>query len=915
MQTRLLPLCGVIAVLAACGGGGGDSGEGGESPTGTDRVSITASAPTVPVPGGSTVQIEMVITNPGATTTTDIAASMALGSGLTKGAVSCIARSGAVCPATPADLRIPSLPAGGSLQFTMTALVAPGASGSIASTASVTAAGDAVTTNNSAPVAVTAYSADVRVTSATGGEFFGGSIATYSMTLSNSGPDTARNLFVQAAVGPGQALSSITCTASGAATCPDAPTPAMTIPTVPNGGSLTFTVSASIAPSTVGPISSTLHVSVEGDPVSSNNVATASATARIPTSPQSASFVSLRSDAGDYIGAGQSYEYNRASALIDVTADGGKLTVRIHGDQQWTGNFVLPSSQTQLSPGTYSNLRRFPFHDAAVGGLDWSGEGRGCNTLTGTLTIDSVTYMAGSLAAIDLRFEQHCEGMAPALRGQIHWVVDDDLRPPGPVNPPPAGLWSPAPGATPATGNYIYLQSDGGDFIGQGRTYTYTQANAVLSLTANGNQLSVGVNGNQNWGGQFKAMNILTTLEPGYYANLQRFPFHNPVTGGLNWSGEGRGCNTLTGWFAIDSITYSAGVIASIDLRFEQHCEGGTPALRGEIHWISGDTTQPTGPQVPPPDNLWAPAPGTTPASGNYVYLQSQPGDYIGAGATYTYTQANTLLNVTAIGARLNVGVNGDEGWSGDFQGMNTLSQLQPGYYGNLQRFPFHNPVLGGLSWGGEGRGCNTLTGWFAIDSITYAGGALASIDLRFEQHCEGVAPALRGKIHWEAGDTTQPPGPQNPPPPGLWAPAPGTTPASGNYVYLVSDAGDYIGQGLTHTYTGLNAVLNATSSDRLLSVSVRGDENWSGEFLGMNALEQLGPGYYGNLQRYPFNNPVTGGLSWSGESRGCNTLTGWFVIDSITYAGGALASIDLRFEQHCEGWTPALRGEIHWVR
>jgi hypothetical protein len=35
------------------------------------------------------------------------------------------------------------------------------------------------------------------------------------------------------------------------------------------------------------------------------------------------------------------------------------------------------------------------------------------------------------------------------------------------------------------------------------------------------------------------------------------------------------------------------------------------------------------------------------------------------------------------------------------------------------------------------------------VDSITYVGTALQSIDLRFEQHCEGGASALRGKIHW----------------------------------------------------------------------------------------------------------------------------------------------------------------------
>ena len=40
-----------------------------------------------------------------------------------------------------------------------------------------------------------------------------------------------------------------------------------------------------------------------------------------------------------------------------------------------------------------------------------------------------------------------------------------------------------------------------------------------------------------------------------------------------------------------------------------------------------------------PPKNLWQPPAGATPASGNYVYLQSDAGDYIGAGATITYTQ------------------------------------------------------------------------------------------------------------------------------------------------------------------------------------------------------------------------------------------------------------------------------------
>jgi len=870
------------------------------------------SGPVTAVPGGGSAQFDVVVTNPSSTSTADVAATVVLGNALTKTSVTCSARNGATCPTTPSDLAVQSLPPGGALQFSLVALVAPGTSGKVTSTASVTAAGDGVTTNNSAQVVIDTYSADVRVTGdAPALEFYSGGLATYSMTLSNMGPDTARNLTIQDVVGAGLAFDSIVCQSSGAATCPATADALMVLPELPAGGTLTFAASASVGPSTVGPISNTFYVSSDGDPLKSNNVATVSATARVPTSPLSHTFVSLQSDAGDYIGQGATYDYTSANAVINVNVTGNFLTIGVNGDENWSGEFALPNSLSQLTRGVYASLTRYPFQDPAVGGLSWSGEGRGCNTLTGSFTIDAVTYAAGSLVSFDLRFEQHCEGGTAALRGQIHWVASDTQLPPGPVNPPPAGLWSPAQGATPVTGNYVYLQSDGGDYIGAGRTYTYTQANAVLVLNANAGHLAVGVTGNEDWSGDFQTMNVLSKLMPGYYGSLQRYPFHNPVAGGLSWSGEGRGCNTLLGWFVVDNVTYVGLSITSLDLRFEQHCEGNAAALRGKIHWASGDTTQPPGPQTPP-GNLWTPAPGATPATGNYVYLDSQYGDFIGGGRSYAYTQANAILQVTTAGAHLGVSINGDESWTGDFQGMSSLSQLQPGYYSGLQRYPFHNPVAGGLSWYGEGRGCNTLTGWFVIDSISYSNGSLTALDLRFEQHCEGGSAALHGAVHWAANDPTMPPGPQDPPPAGLWAPAQGATPASGSYVYLASDPGDYIGGGLAYTYTGSDAILRVTSANRMLSVSVTGDEGWGGQFLGMSSIQQLQPGYYGNLERYPFNNPVKGGLSWSGEGRGCNTLTGWFVVDAISYVGGAVDSVDLRFEQHCDGGA-ALHGQVHW--
>jgi hypothetical protein len=628
------------------------------------------------------------------------------------------------------------------------------------------------------------------------------------------------------------------------------------------------------------------------------------------STPASGSFVFLQSDEGDYIGGGQTYLYTRAGAVLSVSASGGHLSVAVNGDQQWTGDFQTMSSIGSAVPGYYGDLQRYPFNSPTRGALRWAGEGRDCATLTGWFVVDGIAFSGSTLTAIDLRFEQHCEGGGPALRGQIHWAPPDTTAP---EFPPPLGLWQPAPGSTPATGNYLYLESEPGDSIGAGQTYLYTQATAVLSVTASGGYLAVKVNGDQWWVGDFQAMAALSQLEPGYYAGLERYPFQDPLHGGLSWTGENRGCNTLTGWFTVDDVAYTGSTLVSIDLRFEQHCDGAAPAVHGRIHWAPGDTTAPPGPVDPPPAGLWQPVPGSTPPSGNYVYLQSDAGEYIGAGQTFLYTQATAVLSVTASVGGLWVGIDGDEYWTGVFQAMNTLTQLEPGYYGNLMSaLGKNNPARGGLSWFGEGRGCSE-SGWFTVDSATYVAGVLTAIDLRFEQHCDGTAPALHGLIHWDSSDTTAPPGPVYPPPDGLWQPAPGSTPASGNYVYLKSDPGDFIGAGQTYLYTQATALLSVDALAGRVSVGVRGDEYWDATFQAMSTLVQLEPGYYGSLQGYPFHNPARGGLDWSGQYRGCNTLTGWFTVDSVTYVAGALAAIDLRFEQHCGGGTPALHGQIHW--
>ncbi len=457
-------------------------------------------------------------------------------------------------------------------------------------------------------------------------------------------------------------------------------------------------------------------------------------------------------ESGNYLYLVSDHQSRLGSDLQDgltVLAEGPDLSISLGGSPAWEGRFKALRGQKRWSTGYYDQLIHHPNSTPSNGSLDWRTSTQGCDSASAWLAIDQVSYVEDKLIAIELRFEQRCTGSYWPIQGKLSWRADNS---PGPAYPAPTTLWQAESDATPASGNYVYLKSDAGDFIGQGRTLTYTQKDAVLDVSESGGRVSVRVNGDAWWNGDFKAMDGVSRLRPGYYATLQRHPFHDTRHGGLSWSGDGRGCNTLYGWFVVDSISYGIHGLKAIDLRFEQHCEGWSSALRGEVHWRDDDTSGPAGPQLPIPAGLWKPAPGATPANGPFIYLESDAGDYVGQGRSLVYTPNNANLRFSSQQAGIQVDVHATDPstwWTGSFQPMNTVERLQPGYYGDISRAPFKNPTRGGLDWWGDGRGCNKLTGWFAVDSIAYSGDLLTGVSLRFEQHCEGAAPALKGQIHW----------------------------------------------------------------------------------------------------------------------------------------------------------------------
>jgi outer membrane protein assembly factor BamB len=126
-----------------------------------------------------------------------------------------------------------------------------------------------------------------------------------------------------------------------------------------------------------------------------------------------------------------------------------------------------------------------------------------------------------------------------------------------------------------------------------------------------------------------------------------------------------------------------------------------------------------------------------------FVYLNSQPGDYIGAGAKATYVSVSATGSADNTLASFSAG-----GYSYQFKSVS--GALAAGTYLNAARYPFNNSA-NGLSVSGNGRGCNTLTGQFTVKEIEFSGSTVVKAAIDFEQHCEGATPALFGNIRFNS--------------------------------------------------------------------------------------------------------------------------------------------------------------------
>lgn len=140
--------------------------------------------------------------------------------------------------------------------------------------------------------------------------------------------------------------------------------------------------------------------------------------------------------------------------------------------------------------------------------------------------------------------------------------------------------------------------------------------------------------------------------------------------------------------------------------------------------------------------------------------INSDTGDYIGQGKKFqiSSTQAEFVYRGNSDGG-ISLSINNPPRelglwWNFDIAPPSGET-LKVGHYPNATRYPFQESTEAGLSFTGDGRGCNRSTGNFTVTKLSYNfDGSLRELDVDFVQHCEGGTSALRGSLKFAEGQS-----------------------------------------------------------------------------------------------------------------------------------------------------------------
>lgn len=272
-------------------------------------LGVVKSGPTG-VSAGTAVSYTVVVSNAGPSDAAAVTLSDAAPPNTT--VVSATQDSGPpfLCAAPPASITCTAatFPAGATASFTFVFNVAPGATGSVQNTATVSAAADSNAANNSSsattPIGVTA---DLSVTKTGPASVAAGTNVTYTVTVGNGGPSDAANVTLTDDVPDGTTFVSATQTSGPVFSCGTAAgTTTCSIATLARAATATFELVYAVSPATLGPVSNTTTIaSTTGDPALANN----SATATTPVTPGTTDLAISKTASASTVAAGSTVTY------------------------------------------------------------------------------------------------------------------------------------------------------------------------------------------------------------------------------------------------------------------------------------------------------------------------------------------------------------------------------------------------------------------------------------------------------------------------------------------------------------------------------------------------------------------------------------------------------------------------------
>ncbi len=260
--------------------------------TDTDTLNPTADLTITKTDGsvfeipGTPVTYTIVATNNGPSNVTSATITDTIPSALTNAGWTCVAAAGATCGAAFGTGDITdtvSLPATGSVTYTVTADVRATATGTLTNAASIntpTGVTDPTPANNTATdTDALRVSADLSVTKTDGATSeIPGTPVTYTIVATNNGPSDVTGATITDTIPSALTNATWTCVASTGATCTASGTGNITDTVdLPTGGSATYTLNADVRPTATGNLTNTASITAPTSVVDlspTNNTAT-----------------------------------------------------------------------------------------------------------------------------------------------------------------------------------------------------------------------------------------------------------------------------------------------------------------------------------------------------------------------------------------------------------------------------------------------------------------------------------------------------------------------------------------------------------------------------------------------------------------------------------------------------------------